>query len=560
MITNVAKKIRLQLGRTYKQNSLALIQQNKCFFGIFDMFSRKKFQQSQEDSQRQYEENLKKSEEARKKREGETIIIQDEKFDEEQKKKLEDEVFDPEKFTTKENYIRMLQKDREKEENERELSKETIQEFEKRKQREYEVEVSQVDFAKIAAQNINIRPVDTFQHPEELFYFVSNLSVSLTEENLKACLEGFLSLAERINEADIESSTFQKFLKILLSNMKTIGDVQNLLLVAKFGDLYCITDPKFWEILEMKVTKKLELISVNDLVEILEHFSHQKEGTEYFFDKIEMVFQNRLNEISINQLARISQSYFSVERGTKEFFNQVQEEIEKKVHLGSAQDLLKISKVYKNSKRKDNLFMLLEQSLMKYLDEFDFYTTCQAASGFGFMLGSMELYRKLEIKVQIYLAQNLENLTFEEFKLILDGFLHTYRGSQSLFKLLRQKFIVYLPQMTTIEAAQIVKAIHLVEFDDKEIYKLYEERIIYQLQGVDEITLEEIAEISKSYTLTRNGSRKLYKLLEIVITHRWQEIAKDHKVMKELYVYFSKSGLCSERLMTLMEKFNIINN
>lgn len=33
-----------------------------------------------------------------------------------------------------------------------------------------------------------------------------------------------------------------------------------------------------------------------DLVEVLEHFSHQKEGTEYFFDKLEMTFLVRLGE------------------------------------------------------------------------------------------------------------------------------------------------------------------------------------------------------------------------------------------------------------------------
>lgn len=138
--------------------------------------------------------------------------------------------------------------------------------------------------------------------------------------------------------------------------------------------------------------------------------------------------------------------------------------------------------------------------------------------------------------------------------------MHTYRGSLRLFKILRDKFIIFLPELTTVEVARIVKSLYLIEFDDKEIYKRYEDRVIYQLQGVDEITLEEILEISKSYTLTRNGSRKLYKLLEIVMTHRWEEISKDHKVMKELYVYYSKSGLCSESLMGLMEKFNIINN
>lgn len=51
----------------------------------------------------------------------------------------------------------MLRKDREKEEAERELSKVTIDEIERRKIREYEVELASIDYAKITAQNINIR-------------------------------------------------------------------------------------------------------------------------------------------------------------------------------------------------------------------------------------------------------------------------------------------------------------------------------------------------------------------------------------------------------------------
>jgi hypothetical protein len=72
--------------------------------------------------------------------------------------------------------------------------------------------------------------------------------------------------------------------------------------------------------------------------------------------------------------------------------------------------------------------------------------------------------------------------------------------------------------------------------------------------------VKDLLEITKAYTLTRTGSRKLYKLLEIVITHRWEEISKDAETLKLLFVYFSKSGLCSEPLMTRFEKYNMINN
>ena len=58
------------------------------------------------------------------------------------KKKAKEEVFDPDKFTSKEEYIRMLRRDRDIDEKEKELSKETIEDIEKRKRREYEVEIA----------------------------------------------------------------------------------------------------------------------------------------------------------------------------------------------------------------------------------------------------------------------------------------------------------------------------------------------------------------------------------------------------------------------------------
>lgn len=49
---------------------------------------------------------------------------------------------------------------------------------------------------------------------------------------------------------------------------------------------------------------------------------------------------------------------------------------------------------------------------------------------------------------------------------------------------------------------------------------------------MDEISLPDLLEVTKAYTMTRNGSRKLYKLLEIVIKHRWNDIARDAAIMK----------------------------
>lgn len=75
------------------------------------------------------------------------------------------------------------------------------------------------------------------------------------------------------------------------------------------------------------------------------------------------------------------------------------------------------------------------------------------------MLGSSEMYMALELKVMKTITQRQKEatinsssasspsakVTLDEFKLLLDGFLHTLRGSQGMFKSLKPEFLLYLP-------------------------------------------------------------------------------------------------------------------
>lgn len=94
------------------------------------------------------------------------------------------------------------------------------------------------------------------------------------------------------------------------------------------------------------------------------------------------------------------------------------------------------------------------------------------------------MYMALELKVMKTIAQRQKeatinnnptsspspNVTLDEFKLLLDGFLHTLRGSQGMFKSLKAEFLLYLPQLSTADVAKIVKSLFLIEYEDKEIF------------------------------------------------------------------------------------------
>jgi hypothetical protein len=49
-------------------------------------------------------------------------------------------------------------------------------------------------------------------HPEELFNFLLNIKVKLTEENILFCLRSFVQLANQVSERDLKRPEFENFL------------------------------------------------------------------------------------------------------------------------------------------------------------------------------------------------------------------------------------------------------------------------------------------------------------------------------------------------------------
>ena len=74
-----------------------------------------------------------------------------------------------------------------------------------------------MDYAKVYRENLNLKPTQVFNHPEELFNFVIGLRTKLTEETLVDCLQSFIMLSDKIELDDMKRLEFLEFLKILES-------------------------------------------------------------------------------------------------------------------------------------------------------------------------------------------------------------------------------------------------------------------------------------------------------------------------------------------------------
>lgn len=97
--------------------------------------------------------------------------------------------------------------------------------------RQIEVTAEKFDYARLMTQNINIIPVKEFKHKEELFYFITNLRLRVSEDNIAKCLKGFLSLADTINDAELQSAKYLEFVDILQSQIPTISAEETKLLI-----------------------------------------------------------------------------------------------------------------------------------------------------------------------------------------------------------------------------------------------------------------------------------------------------------------------------------------
>lgn len=250
-----------------------------------------------------------------------------------QSEKLESESDSSKKdeYLNKDFYLKKLIELREKEEKEQEENQKLHEDFNKMKKREYEVSLAKIDFAKISTENINLIPKESFSSVNELFYFLKNATNRISEKNIQKCIQGLLSLSEKIGSQDLENIYYKQFLNDLKDNINTISEPENYLLIANFLDLFCVDDSKLWERLERKVLNRAQAIPLKNLIQIFLHFANQKEGSEYFYDRSEELFKANYENMDFQDLFQVFQGYFSAQFGTKEFIEALVSELKKKL-------------------------------------------------------------------------------------------------------------------------------------------------------------------------------------------------------------------------------------
>lgn len=114
-----------------------------------------------------------------------------------------------------------------------------------------EIGLKEVNRKQIIIDNINILPDREFSGKEEFLHYFESFSGTYSNENYNKVLNGFISLADDFEEADLEKRSFKFFLseiKRLYVDLYT--DSESLKNLSKFMDLYCIDYKDIWLKLE----------------------------------------------------------------------------------------------------------------------------------------------------------------------------------------------------------------------------------------------------------------------------------------------------------------------
>ena len=131
------------------------------------------------------------------------------------------------------------------------------------------------DFTKMAEQQAAYgKDLREFNSVDEIYFFMENLfTEGFTEKHISIALDIFIRDAGQFQDKDLQSPTFQSFLRELGKNLVTFMDEKSYVKTAKFLDIYCINDKYLWVNLELFLMKKDRMFSAKSYIEIMSHFS-----------------------------------------------------------------------------------------------------------------------------------------------------------------------------------------------------------------------------------------------------------------------------------------------
>lgn len=182
------------------------------------------------------------------------------------------------------------------------------------------------DIARLKSEKYK-HSLQEFNSVDEIYFFMDTMFADgFTEKYISIALDVFLRDFGQFKEEDLESSTFESFVRELGVNLVTFTDEKNFVKTARFLDWFCVADPTLWINLETYIIKKDGLFKPQTLIEILTHFSAQNEGSRDFYDFFEFQYNSEVfKNVSTHELISLIYSFYQVHAGTTSFVRGVAE-------------------------------------------------------------------------------------------------------------------------------------------------------------------------------------------------------------------------------------------
>jgi hypothetical protein len=146
------------------------------------------------------------------------------------------------------------------------------------------------------------------------------------------------------------------------------------------------------------------------------------------------------------------------------------------------------------------LYDQFETITLKHLEDLSMEKTCLIAFGFGQNQGSEVFISKLEK----HAAKGFDEYQFEDIKLLMHGFIFSYRISPGFLTKLTPKLLSFQNKMSPFEMAKLVRTFYVLEIKDTKLFDTFENHIMASVQNFSQfITDEHLFEIYLTYCMTR---------------------------------------------------------
>lgn len=455
-----------------------------------------------------------------------------------------------------------LRAEREAKEVERIENKKNIEYASLRSRREFEVTIENLDYHKILIQNFGLFPDTDFESFDELIYYLKDIDVKLTEENILKALKGFNAFSDQVNQLNVNQREYHKFLNLLRESVNYLKDKKTMVELVKFQDIYCVDYPELWVKIDARVIEFCDRMTWSELTEFIGRMANQGEGSDKVYDHQERKFLVYMNdpECSAKECTMLLQAYYNTKRGTYDLFEVLFDKLNKFMKEDDFSDLevvVRLCLIITDSGKQlldyvKDMFNLMEQIVLKNTDKLTIERASLIAYGFGNERGSPKLFEELEKAA----FKDIDTMDLIDLKVTLQGFVYNYRISTKSQEKLFDKIDSFLTQLNPIEMAKLARALYILEHEKRPAFRTLENLILsgIKLQG-HELSIEELYEIVLTFNMTRTASREFYKTLEMALRVRLEEIGKDQLMSQKLFEIYTRSALCSPSFVKELENY-----